>query len=127
MKYRYYCNQALAEDKTHPNYQRAPFPAHEIEAVIEKAVRGEFDKLSGEDEGAVLAHLLEHGHALPAYDLVRKCIKRITVYFDYLVVQLRPKRFKKLVERHLRIGVTGCEDEFETRCRSKPNVDGTER
>ena len=112
-KYRYYCNQALAENRTHPNYQRARFPAYEIEAVVEKAVRDGFGRMSGEDEGAVLFHLLKHRNALPTYDLIRKCVKRITVHFDYLVICLEPKCFKKLVEKHLNVSVTGCAEEFE--------------
>ena len=112
-KYRYYCNQALTEDKAHPNYQRARFPAHEIEGVIEKAVRGEWDNISGEDEGTVLTHLLKHGDAIPTYELIRTCVKHITVHFDHLVIHLKPRGFKKLAKKHLQISVAGREDEFE--------------
>lgn len=112
-KYRYYCNQVLAEDRTHPNYQRARFPAHEIETVIERAVRSEFGKLSGEGEGAILVHLMKHGDAISAYDLIRRCVQRITVHFDHLVIQIRPKRFKKLVERYLSVSIIGHHNEFE--------------
>ncbi len=112
-KYRYYCNQELARVKHHPDHLRARFPAHEIESVIEQAVRGEVRRLSGEEDGVVLEHLLKHHDALPAYDLIRTCVKRVTVYFDHLVIVLRPDGFKKLVDKHLRVSVTGCAEGFE--------------
>lgn len=112
-KYRYYCNQALAEDKTHPNYQRVRFPAHEIEGVVEHAVRGELEKMSGEDEGAFMTHLVKHGDIIPAYELVRTCVKCITVHFDHLVINLKPHGFKKLAKKYLQISVAGYEDEFQ--------------
>ena len=111
-KYRYYCNQVLARNKNHPDKTRSRFPAHEIEVVVEKSVRGEARKLSGEKEGIVLEHLLNNRDALPAYDLIRTCVKRVTVFFDYLVINFKPDGFKKQVEKHLRVSVTGCADEF---------------
>ena len=112
-KYRYYCNQELARDKNHPDHLRARFPAHEIENVIEQAVRAEIQKLSGEEDGAVLEHLLKHNGVLPTYDLVRTCVTRVTVLFDHLVITFKADGFKKLVDKHLRVSVTGCADEFE--------------
>ena len=70
-------------------------------------------RLSGEEGGAVLKHLLKHHDALPAYDLIRTCVKRVTVYFDHLVIAFKLDGFKKLVDKHLRVSVTGCADEFE--------------
>ena len=112
-KYRYYFNEALAQDKAHPDHMRARFPAHEIESAIEHAVRGETQKLSGEEDGVVLDHLQKHQGALPTYDLIRTCVKRVTVYFDHLTIAFKPEDFKKLVDKHLRVSVTGCNDEFE--------------
>lgn len=112
-KYRYYCNQELARDKHHPNHLRARFPAHEIESVIKQAVRDQMECLSGEEDGAVLEHLLKHHNTLPAYDLIRTCVKRITVYFDHLTIIFKPNDFKKLVGKHLQVSITGCKEEFE--------------
>lgn len=111
-KYRYYCNQELALDKKHPDHLRARFPAHEIEAVVEEAVRGKIVKLSGEEDGPVLDHLLKHHNAIPAYDLIRTCVSRVTVYFDYVVIAIKPEGFKKLVDKELRVSVTECADDF---------------
>lgn len=112
-KYRYYYNQELARDKHHPDHLRARFPAHEIENVIKQAVRAEIQRLSGEEDGAVLKHLLKHHDALPVYDLIRTCVKRVMVYFDYLTITFKPESFKNLVDKHLRISVTGCTEDFE--------------
>lgn len=112
-KYRYYCNQDLARDKHHPDHLRARFPAHEIESVIEKSVRSEIQQLSGEKDGAVLEHLLKHSDTIPAYDLIRTCVKRVTVFFDHLAITLKPNNFKKLANKHLRLSVNGCAEDFE--------------
>ncbi|MCB1550460.1 MAG: hypothetical protein KDJ26_00520 [Alphaproteobacteria bacterium] len=112
-KYRYYCNQELARDKHHPDHLRARFPVHEIENIIEQAVRSEIQRLSGEEDGMVLEHLLKHHDVLPAYDLIRTCLKRVTVYFDHLVIAFKSGDFKNLVDKHLRVSITGCADEIE--------------
>lgn len=112
-KYRYYCNQQLARDKHHPDYLRARFPAHEIERVVKNAAHGEFRRMSGENDGAVLSHILQNTDALPIYDLVRKCIKRIIVHYDYLEISFKPNSFKDLIDEHLNVSVTGCNNEFE--------------
>ena len=112
-KYRYYCNQELALNKTHPDHLRARFPAHEIETVVEEAVRGQIKKLSGEEDGPVLDHLLKYHNSIPAYDLIQTCVKRVTVYFDYFVIAFQPEDFKKLVDKHLRVSVTEGVDDFD--------------
>jgi len=60
-----------------------------------------------------LDHLLKQHEAIPTYDLIRKCVGRITVNFDCLTIKFKPTNFVKLVEKHLRVSVTGCEGEFE--------------
>jgi DNA invertase Pin-like site-specific DNA recombinase len=112
-KYRYYFNQALAEDKSHPDKARSRLPAHEIETLIEKAMRSEIQKLSGEENSETLEHLLKHQEAMPTYDLIRTCVEHITVRFDCLTIKFKPDDFVKLVEKHLRVSVTGCVDGFE--------------
>lgn len=112
-KYRYYLNHVLAADKTHPDKTRSRLPAHEIEALIERAVRNEVLRLSGDEDGAALEHLLKHQKNIPTYDLIRECVERITVNFDHLTIKFKPKSFTNLVEKHLRISVTGCTDDFK--------------
>jgi site-specific DNA recombinase len=112
-KYRYYCNPVLAKDTLHPDKARSRFPAHEIEMIIEKTVRAEIAKLSGEEEGTALDYLLKHHETIPAYDLIKNCVTRITIKFDCLSVKFKSENFEKLVEEHLRVSVTGCGDEYE--------------
>lgn len=112
-KYRYYFNQVLAEDKTHPDKARSRLPAHEIEALIEKEVCKKITKLSGEEGGPALEYLQSHHDAIPAYDLVRKSVARITVRCDDLMINFKQGSFKKLVEKHLRVSVAGYKDAFE--------------
>lgn len=61
-----------------------------------------------------LGHLLKQHEAIPIYNLIRKCVERITVNFDCLTIKFKPDNFAKLVEKHLRVSVTGCTNKFET-------------
>jgi len=112
-KYRYYYNQDLTQDKSHPDKNRSRLPAHEIETLIEKSVHGEITKLSGENDGTALKHLLKHHKDIPTYELIRKCVAHITINFDHLIIKFKPVKFVKLVEKYLRVSITGCVDEFE--------------
>lgn len=112
-QYCYYISQNLLQDRDHPHGVMARLPAHEIEALIEKSVRNEIGNLVDEDEGAVWEHVLKHQGAIPAYDLIRKCVDRITINLDQITITLKPKNFKKLVEEQLNVSVTGCNEEFE--------------
>lgn len=111
-RYRYYCNQVLSQDKKHPDFLRARFPAHEIEAVVEQAVRGQITKLSGEKDGAVLDHLLENHSTVLTYDLIRNCVVRICVFYDHLIIKLNPEPFKTLVDTCLQVSVSGLTDGY---------------
>ena len=62
-------------------------PAHEIETLIGKTVRGEIFKLSGEEDGVALEHLLKHQETTPAYTLILACVERITIGFDCLSIR----------------------------------------
>ena len=112
-KYRYYLNATLNEHKDHPNILRARLPAHEIEAVIEKAVRSEIKNLIAITSSEVLTHVLKKHRDIPTYDLVRTCVKRIIVRHDTLIIKLEGDNFAKLVEQHLNVSVNGCADGFE--------------
>jgi site-specific DNA recombinase len=112
-QYRYYISQNLLENKDHPNGVMARLPAHEIETLVTTTIRNNIRKLCNENDGPILDHLLSHQENIPSYDLVRKCVKHITINFDELVLKIKPKAFKKLVEKHLNVSVTECEEEFE--------------
>ncbi len=112
-RYRYYCNQTLAEDKLHPDKTRSRLPSHEIESFVERAVRDNIATLANEDDGVVLDHLLANHNNIPTYDLVRSCVKRVIVNFDFLTVKFNPEPFKKLVERYLNVSVNESAEPFE--------------
>ncbi len=112
-QYRYYISQNLLQDRDHPNGLIARLPAHEIEAVTEKAVRNETRKLCGEDEGPVLNHVIKHQEDIPSCNLIRKCVDKITIDLNMVTIKLKPAAFQKLVEKHLNVSVAGCIDEFE--------------
>ncbi len=94
-QYRYYISQNLLQNRDHPNRVMARLPAHKIEMLIEATIRNNIEK------------------PIPAYNLIRKCVSRIIINFDELTLKVKPKNFKKLVEKHLNVSVTGCEEEFE--------------
>ena len=112
-KYLYYLNEKLREDKTHPNKLRARLPANEIEKLIETAIRKNIKKLSNETEGPLLKYFLKNNKEIPTYDLVRKCVEHITVYFDKLVIKIDPSTLTKLVQKNLNITVSSPQDSFE--------------
>ena len=68
-RYRYYTNTALAENKTHPGFLRARFPAHEIETTVEKAVRKTLPDFVLDQEGANFEYLMKN-HAANLYLLI---------------------------------------------------------
>ena len=112
-QYCYYISQNLLQDRTHPHGVMARLPAHEIETLIDKSVRNEIGKLCGGTEGPVWEHVLNHQEEIPVYDLIRKCVSRVTIDLDQITITLKPESFKKLVEKHLNVRVTGCDEEFE--------------
>ncbi len=114
-QYHYYVSQNLLQSRNHPNGAMARLPAHEIETLIETTIRNNIEKLCDRTEGPILEHILKCQKDIPAYDLVQKCITKITINIDELILEVKPKSFKKLVEKHLNVSVTGCEEEFEIR------------
>lgn len=109
-RYRYYLNKALAEDKSHPDFLRARFPAHEIEKAVEQAVRQKIPDMVQEPEGANFEYLMQHHKAIPAYDFVRGIVKKVIVQHDALVLRMNPAALEKLARERLQI-VIPCHDE----------------
>jgi len=112
-QYRYYVSQNLLKNKGHPNGVMGRLPAHEIEMLITKTIQSNITRLCKETQGPVLEHLLKHRETIPAYDLIQKCVVKITINLDELTLKIKPKSFKKLVEKHLNVSVTQCDEVFE--------------
>jgi len=109
-QYRYYISQNLLQYKDHPNGLIARLPSHEIESIIEKALRSNIDKLGN---GENFKYILEHQSDIPTYDLIRACLKKAVVYPDKILLQINPKNFKKLVEGYLKVSINDLNDAFE--------------
>ena len=112
-QYCYYISQNLVQNREHPHGVMARLPAHEIETLIERTMRNNIEKLCNETEGAILKHVLKYQENIPTYDLIRKCVNQITINFDELIIRVKPKPFKKLIEKHLNLSVTEYHKEFE--------------
>lgn len=110
-RYRYYTNTALAEDKAHPDFLRARFPAHEIEKVIEGAVRKKLPDMILQDDGPNFEYLKKHQDTIPAYNLVRTLITKVTIHHDTLELHIAPYGLDKLIREHLNIVLTYTAEE----------------
>lgn len=105
-RYRYYVNQHLVENKAHPDYLRARFPAHEIERTIENAVRRHVPDLIADRNGAAFAYFQKHHTSLLIHDLINALEIKVTVHHDRLTLALSPEGLANLLEKHLKIALT---------------------
>lgn len=108
--YRYYTNKLLSEDKEHPDYVRARFPAHEIEQVVECTIRDRLSGLIQDAEDTNSVYFLKHHMSIPAYDLVRALTVKVVVHYDKLVLNLKPTALNVVARKYLNIVLT-CEAE----------------
>jgi site-specific DNA recombinase len=112
-QYCYYISRSFADNKNHPDGIMARLPAHETEAVIEKAVRDQIKNFCAGAEDRTFKYILEHHENIPAYDLVRTCVGRITVSPDLLTIHIKPEGFRKLVDKHLKVCISGIIDDMQ--------------
>lgn len=110
-RYRYYTNKVLAEDKDHPNYKRARFPAQEIEAVIEGAIRRELPSFVCEPEGTSFDYMMKYQGTIPTYNLVCALCAKVIVHHDALELHLHPAKLERLAQEHLGIALTCTTEE----------------
>lgn len=110
-RYRYYTNKALTDDKVHPDYLRARFPAHEIETTVEKVIRKKLSDFVLEPEGTNFEYLLKHQEAIPAYTLVRTLVKKVIIHHDHFVFYIQPAALEKLARERLNIVLTCATEE----------------
>ncbi|OUT91717.1 MAG: hypothetical protein CBB87_05125 [Micavibrio sp. TMED27] len=125
-RYRYYTNKVLAEDKAHPDYLRARFPAHEIETTVEMAVRKNFHDFVLEQKCTNFEYLLKNHAAILAYNLVRGLVSKIIVQHNMLVLHLKPLTLERLAHEHLNIRLSCVPGEIviEVPYRSERTHDG---
>ena len=73
-------------------------PSHEIEALVETTLRKNITKLIGENENTVTTHILNHHQTIPAVELVRTCIEKITIGLNIVTLYVKSESFEKLVQ-----------------------------
>lgn len=110
-QYRYYSNKALTEDKNHPDFSRARFPAYEIERVIEGTIRSRLQDFVLKPQSTTFDYFLNQQHLIPSYELVRGIVKKVIVYHDRLIIQTLPAVLEGLVTTHLKIALA-CHKEI---------------
>ncbi len=112
-QYCYYVSQNIKQDRDHPNNIMARLPGHDLETTIEKALRQEIRRLTAEEEGPVLEHILEHHENIPAHDLVRTCVERISIGLNQMAIRIKTAGFPKLAEKYLSVNVEAHDENFE--------------
>ncbi len=112
-QYCYYISQNLAQNRNHPHGIMSRLPAHEIETLVGKTIRGKIRKFCEEADESVFRHILKHQDTIPIYDLVRTCVDRITVSLNEITVRLKPAGFKGLVKKHLQVNIDECKESYE--------------
>lgn len=112
-QYCYYISQNLPKNLKEPSKTASRLPAHDLEATVEKALRKQVRRLAGETGSTVLDHILQRHENIPAHDLVRSCIERVSIGVNQLTIRVNTTDFQKLAETHLRVKAEGRNEIFE--------------
>ena len=112
-EYSYYISQNLLQYKDHPRGILARLSAHEIEGLVEGALRQEIKKICADTEAPLMDHLLKHQETIPVRALIRSCLAKATVGMKTLTIKINPQPLKKLVEKHLNLSVTVLDEPYE--------------
>lgn len=112
-QYCYYVSHNIKQDRYHPNKIMARLPGHDLETTVEKAVRQEIRKLAGEEESPVLDHILQHHGNIPAHDLVRTCVERVSIDLNQMTISVKTASFQELVSKHLGVKPEHRDEKFE--------------
>ncbi len=112
-QYCYYVSQNIKQDREHPNSIMARLPGHDLETTVEKALRQEIRRLTAEEEGPVLEHILKHHQDIPAHDFVRTCVERVSIGLNQMTIRVKTAGFHKLAETHLGVKAEDRDEIFE--------------
>lgn len=104
-RYRYYLNEYLNQNKSHPNHVISRLPAHEIEAVIETNVRRNILKLFENDDHELQRYLQENQSQIPTYKLIRNTVQSIIVMRDNLYITLKSSNLESLIKKYLDLNI----------------------
>lgn len=87
-------------------------PSHEIETLVENAIRRNITKLIGENDNTAITYILDHHHIIPAAEVVRTCVERVTVGLNTVTLSIRSNGFEKLVKKYLNLDIAGSKENF---------------
>ncbi|MEC8067263.1 MAG: recombinase family protein [Pseudomonadota bacterium] len=104
-RYRYYLNEFLNQNKSHPNHVIARLPAHEIEAVIETNVRRNILKSLETESPEIQQYIQENQTQIPTYKLIKNTVQSIIVMRDSLHITLKPSNLENLIKEYLDLNI----------------------
>ncbi len=112
-QYRYYISQNLLQYKDHPNGILARLPAHEIEALVEKTLRQEIPKFCYKLDANIQGHISIQHNNIPGHDLIRLCLKKVTIGLEEIILQIQPEPFAELALKYLNLNISGLGKNYD--------------
>ena len=92
---------------------RVRLPAHEIETLVEKALRNTIIKFRANADKSIFKYVLQHQDVIPTYDLVRTCVEKITVTCESMIINVNTNNFAELVKRHMNLNIATTKSRFK--------------
>ena len=112
-QYRYYVSQNLLQYKDHPNGILARLPAHEIEALVEKTLLQEIPRFCDGLDANIQDHISSQHNNIPGYDLIRLCLKKVTIGLEEIILQIQPGPFVELSSKYLNLNISGLAENYD--------------
>ena len=112
-QYCYYVLQNLKKNHNHLDKIRLRLPAHEIETLVEKALRNTIIKFRANADKSIFKYVLQHQDVIPTYDLVRTCVEKITVTCESMIINVNTNNFAELVKRHMNLNIATTKSRFK--------------
>jgi DNA invertase Pin-like site-specific DNA recombinase len=103
-QYCYYVSQSIEHGKDQCNFIER-LPAHDLEMTVEIALKKEVQKLITEQANHAFDEILEFYGSISSHDLVRKCVERISVGLDKLMIRINARSIQKLLESYIQLKI----------------------
>jgi len=105
-QYRYYVSQNLLQDRAHPKHLIARLPAHEIEQVIENALRDHLPNMwPGDASDQSRDHFLRNQDVIPSQDLIREIVSKVTIDLEKVVIRFQAHGLENLTNRFFQLNL----------------------
>lgn len=108
-RYRYYCNDYLAQQKNHPNKLRSRLPAHEIESFVKGAIKQELKNnlplilgLDVIEDRHAIVHITNNLEQLNM-DLLINAVNITTLDSQSLTIKLSSQKLGKVIFENLKL------------------------